>query len=291
MGGNVDAGPSGSGSPVRPAEVAARPESREITRPGQRCATRPTTSRSPASARGARRSRSCTARLRDGADPEGAAAGGAAARSETDRRRQPAGGKGGFRQHHLPPLRRPGQAGDGHAGLPLRRAVAVDPGVRARLRARALAGGDPRARGPARVAALRAAGGGQRQRQLHVRPAHHHEGAARHRPARVPRRRRAVRGGADARDGDSRRAQDEQAPRQRRGPRRAGGVLRRRHGADGGAVGGAAAEVAELERQRGAVLPALPAQPVAVLAGALRSAGGGLGGARPAPHRAPAQAP
>ena len=37
---------------------------------------------------------------------------------------------GGLRQHGLPHLRGHGQARDRHAGLPLRRAVAVDPGVR-----------------------------------------------------------------------------------------------------------------------------------------------------------------
>ncbi len=59
-----------------------------------------------------------------------------------------------FVEHHVPRLRRPRQAGDGHARLPLRRAVAVGAGVRAAGRARAPAGGDARAAGAARVAAL-----------------------------------------------------------------------------------------------------------------------------------------
>ncbi len=130
--------------------------------------------------------------------------------------------------------------------------------------------GDPRAARPASLAALRAARRGLGQRQLRVRPAHRDKGAARHRPARVPRRRRAVRGLPVPRDGHTRAPQDEQASRQRGRPRRARRDLRRRHGAPRGALRGAPAEVAELERLGGAALPPLPDAPLGLLAGAHR---------------------
>jgi leucyl-tRNA synthetase len=66
----------------------------------------------------------------------------------------------GLCQHHLPQLRRTWQARDGHAGLPLRRFLAVDPRVRARAGARGQPGADAGTWGPAPVAALRASGGG-----------------------------------------------------------------------------------------------------------------------------------
>ena len=64
--------------------------------------------------------------------PRGAAAGAAAARPQPDGHRQPARRARGLRADDLPALRRPGAARDRHARLPLRRALAVDPGVRAR---------------------------------------------------------------------------------------------------------------------------------------------------------------
>ncbi len=71
------------------------------------------------------------------ARPARAAAGGAAARSGSHRRRQPAGRARGLREHDLPHLRRPGPARDRHAGLPLRRALAVGACLRSPRRARA----------------------------------------------------------------------------------------------------------------------------------------------------------
>ncbi len=102
-----------------------------------RFATGQPTSRSRGSARGARRSRSSTARSAAPCRCRGAAAGAAAAGHAPDGRRQPAGRAGGVRQHHLPTLRRSRPARDRHARLPLRRALAVDPGLRARRGARA----------------------------------------------------------------------------------------------------------------------------------------------------------
>ena len=140
--------------------------------------------------------------------------------------------------------------------------------------ARGLARGDPRAARPAPLAALRAPGRWLGQRQLRVRPADRHQGAARHRAAGVPHRRRAVRRLPVSRDGHPRRAQDEQASRQRRRPRRAGGALRRRHRAAGGPLCSPPAEVAELERLGGAALPQVPRAGVGVLARDAQAAGG-----------------
>ena len=108
-------------------------------------------------------------------------------------------------------------------------------------------------------------GRGLGQRQLRVRPADRHQGAARHRPARVPRRRRAVRRLPVSRDGHQRRAQDEQAPGQRRRPRRADRALRRGHRAPGGPLRRPAAALAELERLGRAALPQVPDPGVGVL--------------------------
>ena len=168
--------------------------------------------------------------LRRGAGADGAAAGAAAAGPQADRHRQPAGRARGLRGDRparaaADPARRETDTLDCHFdALWLWIPACVPP-----ERARAAAGGDPRAGGPAPLAALRAARRGLRQRQLRVRPAHRHQGAARHRPARLPRRRRALRRLPVPRDGDPRRAQDVQAPRQRRRPRRAAS---QRYGAD-----------------------------------------------------------
>ena len=209
--------------------------------------------------------------LRDGADPARAAAGAAAAGPETDGRGQPAGRARGLRAHDLPELRRCGAARDGHAGLPLRRAVAVGPGVRAGRGARAAAGGDPRA-------ARTCARGCPRSASWRARTAATScsTSASRRRRCATSARSRSCEQGEPfagalmhemvIRDG-------------RKMSKHLGNVVdpdelvesvRRGHGAPGGAVGGAPAEVAELERQRGAVLQPLPAQPLEVLAGALR---------------------
>ena len=126
-----------------------------------------------------------------------------------------------------PALRRRRQARDRHPRLPLRRALALGSG---RGAARGSRRADVRPPRPAGVAAGRAPGRRRRQRRLRLRPAHRHQGAARHRPLRLHRGRRAVRRLPLPRDGDRRRPQDEQAPRQRRQPRRAGRAVRRRHG-------------------------------------------------------------
>ena len=145
---------------------------------------------------------------------------------------------------------RAGQARDRHARLPLRRALAL--GAR-RGAARGPRRADVQPPRPAALAARRAPGRRRRQRQLRLRPARRHQGAARHRPARLPRGRRALRRLPLPRDGHRRRAQDEQAPRQRRRPRRAGRQLRRRHRAPGDPLRGGPGEDAELERRRDAL--------------------------------------
>ncbi len=68
--------------------------------------------------------------------------------------------------------------------------------------------------------------------------------------------------------------QDEQASGQRGRPGRADRALRRGHGAPGGAVRGAPAALAELERLGGAALPPLPHAGVGVLARAHRARDG-----------------
>ena len=198
------------GSPARRSPAPARPS-----------ATAPTTSRSRASAPGARRSRSSTARrCGAGAGARGGPAGGAAARHQADRRGQPAGRAPRLRRRRLPaaaaaPAKRETDTLDCHFdALWLWVPAAVPPEDRAEQMfthpdlqewlpaERLVAGGD--------------SGGfvfDQRDR---------HQGAARHRPLRLHRGRRAVRRLPLPRDGDRRRAQDEQAPRQRRQPRRAG---------------------------------------------------------------------
>ena len=193
-----------------------------------------------------------------------AAARAAAARHPPHGHRQPAGRARGVRQHHLPGLRRARQPRDRHARLPLRRPVAVGSRLRAPRVARGLARGDPRAARPAPLAALGATRGRLGQRQLRVRPAHRHQGAARHRSAGVPRRRRALRRLPVSRDGHTRRAQDEQASGQRGRPRRAGGALRRRHRAPGGPLRRPPPALAQLERLGRAALPPLPRPGVGV---------------------------
>ena len=66
--------------------------------------------------------------VRGRAGPGGGAAGAPAARRRADRRGQPAGRASGLPRRFLPPLRRRGAARDRHAGLPLRRALALGPG-------------------------------------------------------------------------------------------------------------------------------------------------------------------
>ena len=195
--------------------------------PARPSATAPTTSRSRASAPGGRRSRSSTARscgpvpvpeadlpvvLPRDIMPTGEG--------------NPLAERPDFVDVDLPQLRRARQARDRHPRLPLRRALALGSG-----------GGPARGPGradvhpprPARVAARRAPGRRRRQRRLRLRPADRDQGAARPRPLRLHRERRALRRLPLPRDGDRRRAQDEQAPRQRRQPRRAGRAVRRRH--------------------------------------------------------------
>ena len=111
-------------------------------------------------------------------------------------------------------------------------------------------------------------------RRLRLRPADRHQGAARPRRVRLHGGRRAVRRLPLPRDGDRRRPQDEQAPRQRRRPRRAGRAVRRRHRARRGALRGRAGEDAELVRRRDPLRQPLPAQPLDLLPRPLRRARG-----------------
>ena len=153
----------------------------------------------------------------------------------------------------------PGAPRDRHARLPLRRAVAVDPGVRAAGGARGrrsrrssrwrtcATGCPPSGSSRARTAATSCSTSGRSRRRCATSARSSFLG-----------RRRALRRLPVPRDGDQRRAQDEQAPRQRRRPRRARRALRRRHGAPRGALRGAPAALAELERLGRAALPPLP---------------------------------
>ena len=254
--------------PARRRARSARPRLRRGRRPRPRCATAPPTSRSPASALGERRSRSSTARPAARCPvPVEQLPVLPAARHQPDRHRQPARrARATSSRLTCPrcggPARRETDTLDCHfdalwlwipACVPARGAERP---LRRSSRCRDLRHWLP----------SRAAGRRLRQRQLRLRPAHRHQGAARHRPARLPRRRRAVRRLPVPRDGDPRRAQDEQAPRQRGRPRRAGRALRRRHGAPRRALRRAPAALAQLER-----LGACCAQPVPARCGTTRT--------------------
>ncbi len=168
---------------------------------GRPPATAPPTSRSPASATGGRRSRSSTA-SDAGRSRSLSRSCRCACRATSSRpgkaTRSPSAPTSST---SLPALRRAGQARDRHPRLPLRRAVAVDT---RRGAPRGSGREDVRAPRPAPVAAGRAPRRRRRQRRLRLRPARPHQGAARHRPALLPRGRRALRRLPLPRDGDRR---------------------------------------------------------------------------------------
>ena len=180
--------------------------------------------------------------------PARAAAGAAAAGHHPHRHRQPAGRVARVRGDHLPALRRARTPRDRHARLPLRRAVAVGPRLRARAEARdetledILALPDLRHWLPSERVVAGSDSGNFVFDQRIVTKALRDIG-----PLAFLERRRALRRLPVSRDGHQRRAQDEQAPGQRRRPRRAGRALRRGHRAPGGPLRRPAAALAQLE--------------------------------------------